>query len=378
MINYLFEKNIIIYIFAVLCGTGIILRLIMNVVYNGLMRETDNMSATKNKQLTFMKIKFESFYKLKIGVNNVDTFVDKNLIKHQFCGILLSTWDNMCGQVLFGILLLVPLSAVFGAVYQNSQAKILLTGAVGILASAILIIVDKSINLPIKKEVIKLNLLDYMDNYCRARMEKENYQPEILERLGREYRETVKMNKQISAAKEVVRSEPKNELDKRREVKRRREEEKKVQALKREEEQRKIEEARKEEERKLMEEKKRIAAKRREEEIKKIEEQKRILEAKRAAEAKKKEEEKLEKQEKHKDKWFEERDMLLGSAVEDVIMPDMENDKILVRSMEEIAAEKEDINPDNNGKTYPGKSRDKDITSQEEKVIEDILKEFFA
>ena len=34
-----------------------------------------------------MKMKFETCYKLKIGVNNVDIFVDKNILRYRFLWI---------------------------------------------------------------------------------------------------------------------------------------------------------------------------------------------------------------------------------------------------------------------------------------------------
>ena len=62
-----------------------------------------------------MRMKYETCYKLNIPVNNVDTFVDKNLTKYRFCGLLLSTWENISGQVLLLSFLIVPISAVFGS-----------------------------------------------------------------------------------------------------------------------------------------------------------------------------------------------------------------------------------------------------------------------
>jgi hypothetical protein len=58
----------------------------------------------------------------------------------------------------------VPVLAVFGVVYKCGQDQILLSGAIGITSSAILILVDKSINLSGKKKLLRLNLLDYFEN----------------------------------------------------------------------------------------------------------------------------------------------------------------------------------------------------------------------
>jgi len=377
MVQYLFDRDIIIYTFIGLCGLGVAIRLMIDLVYKKLVKESDNLGATNNKQLKLLKMKFETCYKLKIGVNNVDTFVDKNVLKHRFGAILLSTWECISGQVLYLCLLLVPVSALFGVVYDCGQDIMLLTGAVGILSSAILILVDKGINLSIKKRMVKMNLLDYLENFCKVRLEQEAFHPELLEQYRNEYLQQAEANKQISATSAPVKQEPKDELDRRREARHKKEEEKRVQVIKREEEQKRIEEIRKEEEKRRIEERKKIAAKRREEELLKVQEEREALEAKRM-EAKKKTEAKQQVNEL-KQQHTEEKEKLLHSLEEDLRAPDNKLDmEMLLQGMEEIAAGKELAEKERQQKSTEGKSKNRGVSVQEEKLIEDILKEFFA
>lgn len=383
MIQSLFDQNIIIYTFAGLCGLGLISRFLVNILFKRLVKESDNLGATKNKLLKRMKLKFETCYKVKIGVNNVDTFVDKNVLQYRFCGILLSTWENISGQVLFLSLLSVPVIVVFGNVYHCGQDKIMLAGSVGILASSILILVDKSINLISKKRTIKLNLMDYLENFLKVRMEQEIFHPEQIDQYRREYFQTVETGKQISAAA-AIKDEQKDELNNRRESRQKKEEEKKALLIKREEEQRLLDEARKEEARKKLEERKQLAAKRRQEELMKIEEERLALEARRAQEKKKAEEKQqaiiLKQQEKEK---------LLRSMEREQKAPEQKKEHSeLLQGMDEIAVEKERDEKLHNGKekvekerqtkAYSGKGKGKGISTQEEELLEDVLKEFFA
>lgn len=357
MLRYLFEENIIMYIFAGLCVLGVLARLILNLVYKHLIRESDAMGATKNKQLKHMKLKFETCYKLKIGVNNVDTFVDKNVYKHRFCGMLLSTWENFGGQVLFLSLLLVPISAVFGVVFNVEQNTILLTGAVGILGSSVLILVDKSMNLMNKKSMIHLNLEDYFENFCKVRLERETFQPEELEKYKKEFNQVLESGKQISATAMPVKPETKAELDRRKQARARKEEEKRLQAIRRAQEQKKLEEAKIEEEKRRIEERKRIAAKRREEEIRKLEEERLSLEAKKSE---------ISKKPLIMDNiniQIEERDELVQDKNFDSSEINNMMQGISIAAVTDEEAMKEDS---------------KKFTVQEEKLVEDILKEFFA
>jgi len=378
MVQFLFSKNIIIYTFIGLCGVGIVIRLMMDLVFKSLVKESDNLGATRNNQLKHMKMKFETCYKLKIGVNNVDTFVDKNVLKYRFGAILLSTWECLSGQVLYLSLLLVPIITLFGVIFDCNQDEILLTGAVGILVSAVLILVDKGINLSVKKRMMKMNLLDYLENFCKVRLEQEAFQPELIEQFRQEYFQQAEVNKQISATTVPVKEAPKDELDRRREARRKKEEEKRVQAIKREEEQKRIEEARKEEEKRRVEERKILAAKRREEEIQKMQEERDALEAKRI-EAKKRTEAKQQQNNELKQQHAVEKEKLLHNLEEDLKASDKKLDmEKLLQGVEEIAAGKEQTEKEQKQKPVEGKSKNRGVSIQEDKLIEDILKEFFA
>ncbi|MDD4112733.1 MAG: hypothetical protein PHC56_06840 [Herbinix sp.] len=357
MIQNIYNDNIIIYTFAGLCALGILVRFILDMVYIYLVKESDKLGTTNNKLLKHMKMKFETCYKLNIGVNNVDTFVDKNMTKYKFCGILLSTWENFSGQVLLLSFLVIPISAIFGVVFEISREQILYTGAVGVLAGAGLILVDKMINLSIKKQMIRLNLLDYLENFCKVRLEHEVSQPEKLEQYRIEYMTA------IGTQVKEIKSEPDSgeELSRRQEARKRKEEEKRLLALKREEEQKKIEEARKEEERRKFEERKQLAAKRREEELRKLQEENEALIIRREELKKKAEEKQRKNQIKLQEK--EEKKKNLHGIEEELCSTKKEEEKQIAESIEEVAAEKTVLPI---------------MSQEEEKIVEDVLRKFFA
>lgn len=401
MVREFFSKNYIIYAILALCGLGVFIRFILNMIYIYLVKESDKLGSTKNKLLKHMKMKFETCYKLNIGVNNVDTFVDKNMTKYKFCGLLLSTWENLSGQVLYLNFLIIPVSAVFGVLYEVTREEILYTGAVGILGGAVLIFVDKMINLPVKKQVIRLNLLDYLENFCKVRMEHEFSEPEKLNQFRNEVLTTMGLKYKKTGNED----EGSKEINRRKEAKKRKEEEKRLKALKREEEQRRIEEARREEERRKQEERRRLAEKRREEELRRLQEEKEAL-MRRQEELRKKAEEKR-RQNELKQKEREEKDKLLNDIreelkvmgkdedrtdlqlEEDISMADdkpmmeeinKEEERLVKESIEEVAADKVEVKTESR---VPVKERQKskifiNITPEEERLIEDVLREYFA
>lgn len=187
MIQELFNRNLFIYIMVALCALGILLKLLLGILYSRLIKASDNMAASKNKLTQTMKKKFETCYKLKIGVNNVDIFVDKYVFRHRFCGILLSTWENICGQILMLCLLVGSISTILGLIYECGKQQILSTFSVGILTSGMLIFLEGLTNLGGKKELFRLNMKDYLENILKVRLEQEQNQPDFIEQYRKEY-----------------------------------------------------------------------------------------------------------------------------------------------------------------------------------------------
>lgn len=210
MVQELFDKYIFLYIMAGLCGFGIFMKLVINIVYKCLMKASDNMANSRNKLMKLVKLKFEACYKLKIGVNNVDTFVDKYVYKHKFCGIYLYTWENLGGQLLMLCLLTGTIGAGLGLVYDCGRVDILSTFFVGIVASALQIIVESFINLSAKRNVIKINMKDYLENLLKVRMEQEYFRPEQLQEYRNEYFEPENIEETVSE-KEVRAKDMDNE-----------------------------------------------------------------------------------------------------------------------------------------------------------------------
>lgn len=291
MIQEWFEKDYIIIALIGLCVVGLLLKLITNFVYIRLVKASANMSSSKNKLVKQMKLKFETFYKLKIGVNNVDIFVDKYVYKYKICGLLLSTWENIGGLMLMLCLLTAPVFSILGLILECGETKILSTFFTGVCTSAVLILVDNLFNISSKRQMIKLNIKDYLENYLKARLVQEAQNPEAFAGYRAELasssekqinprmvrKETKRLEKEHKERQKILELE---EKQKEREQKRQRKLELKESELARKEEEKRFleEERRKEAEAKAAE-KRRIIEEKKEKERQKLEEKERQAEA---------------------------------------------------------------------------------------------------
>jgi len=227
MIKNLLEGNMFIYIMLGLCLIGAIIKLVLELVYLRLVKASENMGTSKNKLVQSMKKKFEAFYKLRIGVNNVDIFVDKYILRHRFCGLLLSTWENICGQIVMLCVLIGSISTVLGLIYESGKQEVLSTFTVGLFTTGLLILLEGIINISGKKEILRLNMKDYLENYLKVKLEQGLDQPELLEQYKKEMNHLEgSLNDAVSSTaatkediKQKVKAEKSNKLEQKKKLK---------------------------------------------------------------------------------------------------------------------------------------------------------------
>lgn len=388
-----YEKNYILYGLLGVCALGFLLRFMSNLYYRYLVKASENVGETTSKLFKQMKMKYDACYKIKLFVHNVDMFVDKQGFQMRFCGIRLSTWDNLCGQIRAFVLFASALIGIWAFSKDCGQTVIIENILFSFTAVAFFYLVDKLMNEPLKQRMIHTNLVDYFENYLSACKELERSHPELMEAFREEFHkiEQVKKasDKKISkdkVAKHKVKNASKkqkgsaleetttDELDRRREARKRKEELKKELAMKREEEQRKLELARLEEEKRRIEEKKERIAKLREEErlrAERMKEEIRIREEKRRLEATRREEEKRIALEKKRE---EERRYKEGSDKSSGMKEEMKEEANNVTDF--VAATCEEALTDNNHEIYEAITER--LSPEEQKLIEDVLKEFLV
>lgn len=190
----LYEEKMLIYAILAAGGIGLLGKLITAGVYGTLVKASNEMGNSKNKMMRLLCLKFETFYKLKIGVNNVDIFVDKYVQRQKFCGIWLSTWESFGGQMTVLCLSGAVLGSIWGYLLHCGQETILYTFLCGMTAAVVLIIFDMLLNVRGKKEMLRINMRDYLENYLKAKLENEHLTPEALESYRQAYFEETTEN----------------------------------------------------------------------------------------------------------------------------------------------------------------------------------------
>lgn len=151
-------------------GVSIFVRVLLGLLYQNLIREADNMASTENKQLKQCKLKFANCYQMSNGVSNIQVFVDKFLNKISFMHISYGMLYHLSGQMEL-------LSVVFSGVgicrsifAGRTLGDVLPFYIVSFFGMYIYFSVSTMVDVKGKRRVLKVNLVDYLENHFAPRI----------------------------------------------------------------------------------------------------------------------------------------------------------------------------------------------------------------
>lgn len=159
------EQRVLSCVFLAFLLLSIICQITIGVIYLRLIKETDHISAAKSKFLKQCKLKFIHCYQVSGEVSNIPVFVDKSISKISFLGISMIGLHHLAGQ----FILLSVVAAGAGACYEITQGetvgKILPYYVVSFLGLYVYFSITGLVDIAGKKERLKINLVDYLENH---------------------------------------------------------------------------------------------------------------------------------------------------------------------------------------------------------------------
>ena len=165
------EELLITIVMISLLAGGILLRILLAVLYQKMIKEADNMAATSSKLLKQCKLKFANCYQLNNGVANVPIFVDKFLNRMTLGWFSFETLYHLSNQAV----LLSVVTAGVGVCKSIIGGKMMLEILpfyIGAFAGLYLYFsVAAAADIKGKRRILKVNLVDYLENHLSARMQ---------------------------------------------------------------------------------------------------------------------------------------------------------------------------------------------------------------
>ena len=160
---------------------SLFLMIMIGVLYQNLITETDNMSSTSNKLLKQCKLKFANCYRLNAGVANISVFVDKFINRLSIGKFSFRTLYHMSGQLMLLSVFFAGIGACLSIVAGANLGEILPYYIVSLFGLYLYFSVSTMVDVKGKMMVLKVNLIDYLENHMVNRLENPE-EEEYLER----------------------------------------------------------------------------------------------------------------------------------------------------------------------------------------------------
>lgn len=155
------------------CLFGCVLRVFLAGYYQTLLHALKCMKTTKNKWIQKMKEQFILRYQAMLGVQNVESFVEKFYAERRIFGISVTAWTGLHIQLVSLCLLLGAVDAMYRCVQDATTETVLMAMFQGIWTSALLLLVDGFCMITSKVNAVKSGMCDYLENYLQVRLEHE-------------------------------------------------------------------------------------------------------------------------------------------------------------------------------------------------------------
>lgn len=170
MKQFFMQHLLIATVMVLLVVLSIICQIIIGVLYQNMIQETDNMSSTENKLLKQCKLKFANCFQLNAGVSNIPVFVDKFLNRIHFFGMTFSGLHHLSGQLMLLSVFAGGIGVCKGIAEGESIRQILPFYIFSFFGLYLYFSITSFIDMQAKHRILKTNLIDYLENHMVNRL----------------------------------------------------------------------------------------------------------------------------------------------------------------------------------------------------------------
>lgn len=150
---------------------SVLVRLLLGAMYGNMIKEADNMAATNNKLLKQCKLKFAHCYQLNNGVANIPIFVDKFLNRLALGPFSFDTLYHLSGQCMLLSVICSGIGVCRYIVEGKSFGELLPFYILSFIGLYLYFSVSTVVDIKGRKRVLKVNLVDYLENHLSARID---------------------------------------------------------------------------------------------------------------------------------------------------------------------------------------------------------------
>lgn len=165
------QHKIIMSAVLILFILAIAIQIRMSRYYSILIMETENMATTDIALLCQCKRKFTNSYRMNNGILNVSVFVEKYLNKTRMGKFKISTWKHLSGQLILLSVLVAGMGACLGIIQGNTFGEIIPFYIISMFGLYFYFAISGALDVSEKREILKTNLIDYLENHMGNKLE---------------------------------------------------------------------------------------------------------------------------------------------------------------------------------------------------------------
>jgi len=170
MREWIMEQGAVIYIFAGILAIGLIGTFIANRGYKRLINEADAMGTSDNRLIKYIKLKFESYYKLGMEPWNADVLANRYIYKYKIGFMSLDKWEKIGKLTMVATALTVVIDGLIKLNNQADYADIWMMSGIGAISFLLLFGQYKIHDFGAKKQILRCVILDYLENFLKNKL----------------------------------------------------------------------------------------------------------------------------------------------------------------------------------------------------------------
>lgn len=150
---------------------GLFIRIALGMAYRKLIDETDNMATTNHPVLRQWKVKYENCYQMNKGVSNTAIFVDKLITRLSWGPLGYGQWYLLSAQLELLSVLAAGVGICINMAGGTALHLILPYYIVTFAGLYLFISVTTSVDIREQKRILKVNMIDYLENHLSPRIQ---------------------------------------------------------------------------------------------------------------------------------------------------------------------------------------------------------------
>lgn len=164
MLEFIMDRNVLLYVLAAACAVGVVSQLILKQVYAGLIRDTRNTGEASGRFLAQLRQRFLYCAHLNEKVGDVQALIRRNLMEYRFWGMNLHQWKRI-GLSCLAISVLCAFAGTMSLWHDGSE---LIRGNtyfwMGMLSAALTAAAYGISDTSYQRKVLEISLTDYLEN----------------------------------------------------------------------------------------------------------------------------------------------------------------------------------------------------------------------